>query len=89
MSSNKPKEANQELIKIIKKYMEINKITDGEEARFLDTLNQKISNKMRGSTLNNDDLYVKLKASLDTKSLAERNIMLQYIENKILQGYIK
>jgi chromosome segregation ATPase len=83
----KPPEANEELVKIIQKYMKENKITDDGDSekrtRFLDSLKKKIDNKKQGGSLNNNELYANLKNSLASKSSAEKKIILDYIENKM------
>jgi chromosome segregation ATPase len=83
----KPSEANEELVKIIQKYMEKNKITDDGDSEkrtmFLDSLKKKIDNKKQGGSLNNSELYANLKNSLASKSLAEQNIILDYIQQKM------
>jgi len=75
------------LVKIIQKYMEKNKITDDGDSekrtRFLDSLKKKIDNKKQGGSLNNSELYANLKNSLASKSLAEQNIILDYIQQKM------
>jgi hypothetical protein len=63
--------------------MSVNTPNDADKASFLDSLTKKIPDQKRGGKSNTSDLYSILKNSLESKSTAQKQMMLYYIENKV------
>jgi chromosome segregation ATPase len=76
-------DSNDKLVQIIKTYMSVNTPNDADKASFLDSLTKKIPDQKRGGKSNTSDLYSILKNSLESKSTAQKQMMLYYIENKV------